>query len=59
MNFRFPSLPCLSGWVFREIPRLFACLSFIFPLCVLHVKSFPTRKPEGFQERGRKRKFNT
>jgi len=34
----FPSLPCPSGWVFREIPRLFACLSLLSPLCALPVK---------------------
>jgi hypothetical protein len=33
MAFQFPDMPCLSGWVFREIPgRLLAFPSF--PRCL-------------------------
>ena len=48
-----------ADWVFREIPRPFACLSVLSLLSDLHVKSLPARKAEKLPKRGkRKTMFN-
>lgn len=44
-----------TDWVFREIPRPFACLSVLSPLSGLHVKSLPPRKPKGSESREKKK----
>ncbi len=54
----FLSPPCCAvGLGIPFNPRRFPCLSLIFPLSGLHVKSIPTRKPEQLPTKGKK-KFN-
>ena len=48
-----------TDWVFREIPRPFACLSVLSPLSGLHVKSLPPRKPKGSESREKKKASST
>lgn len=51
------SVPLLlrsSGWVFRKIHGHLLAFPVLFPLSDLHVKSIPTRKSKGFQQRERK-----
>ena len=48
-----PRRAALSGWVFREILRPFACLSVLSPLSDLHVKSLPARKAEKLPRGGK------
>lgn len=56
MTFRSPPC-CAVGLGIPFNPRRFPCLSLIFPLSGLHVKSIPTRKPEQLPTKGKK-KFN-
>ena len=48
-----------TGWVFREIPRSFACLSVLSPLCWLACKISPAKEAERLRKQGEeKSKFN-
>ena len=45
-----------AGWVFREIPRPFACLSVLSPLCWLACKISPAKEAERLRKQGEEKK---
>ena len=57
-TFQFPDMPCLSGWVFREI--LYRLLAFpSFPAVWLACKISPARKAERLPKGGKRKASST